>query len=228
MANEYDLVVIGAGTAAMTAAMKVRKAGWSVAVVDSRPFGGTCALRGCDPEKMLVTGAEAVDLARRMQTNGIAGDTRIVWPELMAFKRRFTDPIPAKNEARYIESGIATIHGRAHFTSANSIEVNGAEIKGRHFLLASGAEPIKLGIPGEDYLATNEEFLNLDPLPHRIVLVGGGYIAAEFSHIAARAGSHVTVLQRGDRMLPQFDCDLAQALPEEATVALICMPCTLH
>ena len=76
MGKTYDLVIVGTGTAAMTAAMRVRAAGWSVAVIDFRPFGGTCALRGCDPKKMLISGAEAVDFASRMRTRGVAGWVR--------------------------------------------------------------------------------------------------------------------------------------------------------
>ena len=69
----YDLVVIGSGTAAQVASFRVRAAGWSVAVIDHLPFGGTCALRGCDPKKMLISGAEAIDMARRMRGRGAAG-----------------------------------------------------------------------------------------------------------------------------------------------------------
>src|SRR6266478_8758588 len=97
----YDLVVFGSGTAAQVASARVRKAGRTVAVVDHRPFGGTCALRGCDPKKMLISGAEAVDAARRMQGHGVARELRINWPELIAFKRTFTDPVPQKQEAHY-------------------------------------------------------------------------------------------------------------------------------
>lgn len=79
-------------------------------------------------------------------------------------------------------------------------------------MIAAGAEPINLGFPGEEHLATSEEFLALERLPKRIVLVGGGFVAAEFSHIAARAGAEVTVLQRGPRMLPNFDPDLVEVL----------------
>ena len=87
-------------------------------------------------------------------------------------------------------------------------------LEARHILLATGAEPVKLNIPGEEHLATNEVFLSLEFLPPRIVLVGGGYIAAEFSHIAARAGAQVTILQHGDRLLKQFDADLVAWLME--------------
>ncbi|UJM95511.1 MULTISPECIES: dihydrolipoyl dehydrogenase family protein, partial [Rhodanobacter] len=208
MIKPYDLVVIGTGTAAMVAAMRIRAAGWRVAVIDRRPFGGTCALRGCDPKKMLIGGVDATDHVRRMQGKGVAGNVTIDWPDLMAFKRSFTDPVPANHERRYREKGIDTYHGQARFTGPNTIEIDGDILDAKHVVIASGAEPVKLHIPGEEHLVTNEDFLALPALPRRIVLVGGGYIAAEFSHIAARAGAQVTILQHGARLLNGFDPDL--------------------
>lgn len=210
----FDLVVVGSGTAAMLAAFRVRAAGWSVAIVDEKPFGGTCALRGCDPKKMLVAGVEVVDGARRMQEHGVAGQVGINWRELIRFKRTFTDPIPDRHQQRYDEKGIATFHGRARFTSPNILSINGSEVQARHILIASGAKPVRLGISGEEHLIDSEAFLELERLPARIVLVGGGYIAAEFSHIAARAGAAVTILQRGPRLLPQFEPELVGWLME--------------
>lgn len=215
MARHYQLVVVGSGTAARTAAMQVRQAGWSVAVIDFRPFGGTCALRGCDPKKVLVGGATAADHAARMAGKGIAGDTRLAWSDLIAFKRTFTDPVPEEQERRYAEAGIDTFHGRALFTGPNTLEVEDTAVEGERILLAAGAEPVRLGIPGEEHLVTNETFLELDHLPRRILLVGGGYIAAEFSHIAVRAGADVTILQHGKRMLEHFDPDLVDWLMEK-------------
>lgn len=165
MAKQYDLVVIGTGTAAMVAAMQVRAAGWRVAVTDCRPFGGTCALRGCDPKKLLIGGATAIDHVRRMQGKGVAGDTRLDWADLMAFKRAFTDPVPAKHEQRYHDKGIDTYHGRARFMGHNTIEVGDERLDAKHVLIASGAEPVKLHIPGEEHLVTNEGFLALPSLP---------------------------------------------------------------
>lgn len=214
MARRYGLAVIGAGTAAMVASSRVRAAGWSVAVVDFRPFGGTCALRGCDPKKMLIGGASAVDHARRMRGKGVAGEVGLDWPDLMYFKRSFTDPVPARQEARYADKGIDTYHGRARFLGPNTLEVDGQPIEADHILIATGAEPLPLGIPGEEHLVTNEAFLELETLPHRIVLVGGGYVAAEFSHVAARAGANVTILQRGPRILTHFEPELVDWLME--------------
>jgi len=215
MAQQFDLLVIGTGTAARVAAMRCRAAGWTVAVIDCKPFGGTCALRGCDPKKMLVAGASVIDHARRMHGKGVVGAPNIDWPELIAFKRSFTDPVPSKHEDGYRAKGIATFRGQARFTGPNSVEVDGETLDARHILIATGATPVTLGIPGEEHLITNEEFLALETLPERIVMVGGGYIAAEFSHIAARAGAQVTVLQRGERMLTHFDPDLVGWLMEK-------------
>ncbi|HJU15808.1 MAG TPA: FAD-dependent oxidoreductase [Stellaceae bacterium] len=206
MAKSYDLVVIGTGTAASVAAGRCRSAGWRVAVIDHLPFGGTCALRGCDPKKVLVGAAEAVDHNRRMRGKGIGGgEPAIDWRELIAFKRGFTEPVPAMKEKSFAERGIDAYHGRARFTGPRTVEVAGEALEGRFVLIAAGAVPMRLGIPGEEHLATSTDFLELDALPKRIVLVGGGYIAAEFSHIAARAGARVTVLEVLDRMLAPFD-----------------------
>jgi glutathione reductase (NADPH) len=98
--DDYDVIVIGTGTAAQVTAARVKRAGRSVAMIDHRPFGGTCALRGCDPKKMLVSGAETVDWARRMHHRGVVGELRIDWTELIAFKRTFT--IPYRRSARRV------------------------------------------------------------------------------------------------------------------------------
>lgn len=213
--KRYDLVVIGSGTAAQVASARVRAAGWSVAVIDHLPFGGTCALRGCDPKKMLISGAEAIDMARRMRGRGVTGDLGISWPDLIAFKRSFTDPVPQKQEHRLAERGIDAFHGTARFTGPGAIEVGGQAIQARHALIAIGARPVPLTFPGAAHLIPSDQFLELAELPARIVMVGGGYIAAEFSHIAARAGAKVTVLQRADHLLTQFDPELVGWLMEK-------------
>ena len=95
--------------------------------------------------------------------------------------------------------------GLARFIAPDRIAIEGRELVGRHILIATGASPVPLGIAGEALVSTSDAFLELETLPRRIVLVGGGYIAAEFSHLAARAGAQVTIIQRGARLLPQFD-----------------------
>lgn len=216
MNKSYDLIVIGSGTAAMVAANRMAAAGKTVAVIDYRPFGGTCALRGCDPKKMLITGAQVMDDIRRMRGRGVAAEgAHIEWRDLMEFKRTFTGPIPDKQVRSYARQGVDTYLEHARFTGPNQVELErSGVIEATNILIAAGARPVPLGFPGEEHLMDNEGFLELDELPARIVMVGGGYIASEFSHIAARAGAKVTVLQRGKRILPQFDGDLVGWLME--------------
>jgi glutathione reductase (NADPH) len=215
MANSHDLIVIGTGSAASVAAYQCRKAGWRVAVIDQLPFGGTCALRGCDPKKVLVGAAEAVDHVRRMHGKGVVGEPTIAWNELINFKRTFTEPVPQAREKSFAEAGIDAFHGRAKFQGPHSVAVNGEVLDGRFVLLAVGAAPMQLGIQGEEHMITNTEFLELDQLPKRIVLIGGGYIAAEFSHITARAGANIVILEQKDRMLTPFEPELVSWLMEK-------------
>ncbi len=218
MASEepFDLVVIGAGTGATSVARACGDAGWQVAIVDSLPYGGTCALRGCDPKKMLVGATEALDWSRRMNGRGVrASDLGIDWAELMAFKRTFTDVMPGRVEGGLAKAGVVTLYGTAHFVSPNVVRVGDRELRAKYVHIATGARPATLGIPGEGLLTTSTDFLNLESLPDRIAFVGGGFISFEFAHIARRAGaSEVTIFHRGDRPLRAFDPDLVDLLVE--------------
>src|SRR5437667_11041729 len=109
MTETFDLVVIGSGAAAQTVASRCRTARWTVAMVDKRPFGGTCALRGCDPKKVLVGAAAAVDAARLLAGKGVRPDALAIdWAALLRFKRTFTDPHPVQLKAKLAGAGIAT------------------------------------------------------------------------------------------------------------------------
>src|SRR5260370_6887631 len=94
MKRKFDPVVIGTGSAASPPAHKCRAAGWQVAVIDELPYGGTCALRGCDPKKVLVGAAELTEWPRRIRGNGVSGDLQSPWPELVLFNPTFTEPQP--------------------------------------------------------------------------------------------------------------------------------------
>ncbi|MHB1487685.1 MAG: dihydrolipoyl dehydrogenase family protein [Acidimicrobiales bacterium] len=208
-----DLIVLGTGSAAQSVAYPCHEAGWSVMVVDSSPFGGTCALRGCDPKKVLVGVSELVDWARRMQGKGLFGPApTLAWTDMMRFKRTFIDNVAASTEEGLKDAGILTVHGRAHFVGPTSVQVGDETHDGRHVVIATGARHAPLGIPGEEYMATSTGFLELAELPRRVIFVGGGYIGFEFAHVAARGGAEVQILHRGDRPLEGFDADLVDQL----------------
>lgn len=111
MERKFDLIALGTGSAASAVASRCRSAGWQVAVVDSRPFGGTCALRGCDPKKVLVGAAQSTDWTWRMKGNGVRAERlQIDWSELMHFKRTFTEPVPKSREEMFAKAGIEVFH----------------------------------------------------------------------------------------------------------------------
>lgn len=209
----YDLFAIGTGTAAKKVALACRRAGWSVAVVDDKAFGGTCALRGCDPKKALWSVAEACDRARRLHCAGIDGAERISldWVRMMQFKHQFTDPVPQERERTFAEAGIDCFHGHARFVGPNSIAIGEQRIDADHILIAAGAEPKPLSIPGAEHLISSDAYLELDGLAESLLLVGGGYIGFEFAHCAARVGAKPVIVEAFEP-LAAFDRDMVERL----------------
>ncbi len=215
MPKNFDLTVIGTGSAAAGVASRCRDSGWKVAIIDSRPYGGTCALRGCDPKKVLVGATEALDWAHRLEGKGLqASRIKINWSELMRFKRTFTDPVPKSNAQWFGQAGIEMFHGQARFIGPTAVQVGSDTLESKYVHIATGAKPVELKIPGQEQVITSTEFLELEELPSRIVFVGGGYISFEFAHVSARAGAQVTLLHRGAQPLGRFDPDLVNLLVE--------------
>ncbi|MFG0260850.1 MAG: dihydrolipoyl dehydrogenase family protein, partial [Novipirellula sp. JB048] len=214
-ASHFDLIVIGTGPSASTVAQKSRADGKRVAVVEAREFGGTCALRGCNPKKVYTNAANLFDRAWGAKGELIEFDQlRIDWQKLHAFKREFTQPVVEKTEASYREQGIATFHGRASFSGRNTIVVQGRALSAERIFIGAGAAPRPLDLPGAERAIHSDEFLELAEIPKRVAFVGGGYVSMEFACVAARFGAAVTVLQRGPQILTPFDPDLVAQLAQ--------------
>jgi glutathione reductase (NADPH) len=211
--RQVDVMVLGTGPAATGVALKCSEAGRRVAIVDPRPFGGTCALRGCNPKKVLVRAAELHDWIRRAAGTGVQTDgARIDWPELVDFKRSFTRPVTSAKEDRFREAGIDQFHEAPRFVSPTGIAVGDQQVQCSGIVIATGSVPMPLDIPGAQWLTNSDDFLELEELPKRVVFVGGGYITFEFAHVAARAGAQVTILEMAERVLTPFDPDLVASL----------------
>src|SRR5712691_10945252 len=166
--RHYDLVIIGTGSAASAVAFRCRVAGWRVAVIDSRPFGGTCALRGCHPKKMLVSAAEVIDATARMAGKGVrTSSATIDWPELMRFTRSETGPAPQFFAHNFARAGIEGFHGRARFVGPTAVAVGSDILEGNHVLVATGAMPAALPFPGAAYLTHSEQFLELEAISEK-------------------------------------------------------------
>lgn len=210
--KEFDVFVIGTGTAGKSVAYDCAAEGMNVAIADNREYGGTCANRGCDPKKVLVGVTEAFQRAKNLKGKGIEGDLKIDWNSLQEFKSTFTDAVPVVHERKLKEAGITLYHQSPKFLDGNTLSVEGKSIRAKNIVIATGQKAMDLKIPGREYLKISDDFLAMDELPESIVFIGGGYIGMEFAHIAARCGAKVTVIEAASRPLISFDADVVSHL----------------
>ncbi|QED37168.1 NAD(P)/FAD-dependent oxidoreductase [Antarcticibacterium arcticum] len=212
--KKYDVFVIGSGMAGMNVANKCASKGLRVGITDELPYGGTCALRGCDPKKIMLGPTEAKHLAHNLYEKQISEVPAIYWQEAMKFKQDLVDAMPPKIEKGYEKNKIDTFHESAKFISETQLKVGNETIEAGKIIIATGAKPRKLDIPGEEYAISSTDFLNFKILPSSLLFIGGGYIAFEFAHMAARFGSKVTIIHRGKRPLEKFDPFIVDQLTE--------------
>lgn len=212
--KKYDVFVIGSGMAGINVANKCASKGFRVGITDELPYGGTCALRGCDPKKIMLGPTEAKKFADNLYEKQISEIPAIYWKEAMRFKQDFVDNMPPKIEKGFKRNGIDTFHESAKFISETQLQVGNQTIEAGKVIIATGAKPIKLKIPGEEYALSSTDFLNFKSLPTSMLFIGGGYIAFEFAHMAARFGSEVTIIHRGKRPLEKFDPFIVDQLTE--------------
>ena len=213
--KRYDVLAIGAGNAGLGAAGIARAAGLCVGVVEKRDVGGTCALRGCVPKKVLVAAAQALHQISLAPVHHIeVGPARLDWAKLIARERGFVAGVSQGFEKSLADRGIDLLWGSARFVGPNRVAVNGKILEAGKIVIATGSKPKRLPIPGAKHLITSEDILEMTELPDSLVFIGGGVVALEFSHVFARAGCKVTILEVAERLLPGLD---------EEAVAAVCL-----
>ena len=211
---DFDLFVIGAGSGGVRAARVAAAHGAKVGLAEEYRVGGTCVIRGCVPKKLLVYGAHfAEDIEDAAMFGWDIPQKRFDWPTLR-------DNVLAevgRLEAAYTETltshDVEIFHERAVLTGANSVRLaSGRELSADKILIATGARPAMPKLDGIEHAISSNEVFHLDELPKRIVIAGGGYIANEFAGIFHEFGSQVTLVNRSDVILRQYDQQIVDRL----------------
>src|SRR5687767_773038 len=223
MATEtYDVVILGGGNAGMGVTVPTRAAGLTVAVIEPGDLGGTCPNRGCTPKKVLVAAAHALHEIEQAKHHCIAVDKpRLDWAALIDREKAMIKDLPARMESALKNRGVTLIRGNAKFAGPRTIAVDGRTLEAKHIVIATGSKPRTLPIEGAEHLITSDDVLNERTLPRDVVFIGGGVIAMEFSHVYARAGAKVTILEVLPRLLGEMDKDaVAEMLKESARIGI--------
>jgi len=207
--HHYDLVIIGAGSGNMLVTDEL--AGWRVAVVDGGRFGGTCLNRGCIPSKMLVHTADVAQHVRHAGRFGVrAAWTGTDWPEIRDRVFGRIDPLHDRAVEYRRANGVDVYLERARFVGPKVLRVGNDELRSERFVLAVGSRPVVPAIPGLDGVdyVTSDQVMRLDALPRSMAVVGGGFIAAEMSHVFGALGTEVSIFERGPHLLAHHDVDV--------------------
>jgi glutathione reductase (NADPH) len=211
---DFDLFVIGAGSGGVRASRVAAACGARVAVAEEHKVGGTCVIRGCVPKKLLVYGAHfAEDLDDAAMFGWNVPSKSFDWTVL----RDNVLSEVSRLEGAYTETltshGVTIFHERATLSGPNSIRLaSGKEVTAGKILIATGARPVMPPIDGIEHAISSNEVFHLGELPRRIVIAGGGYIANEFAGIFHQFGSHVTLVNRTDVILRQYDQQIVDRL----------------
>jgi pyruvate/2-oxoglutarate dehydrogenase complex dihydrolipoamide dehydrogenase (E3) component len=214
---EYDAIIIGTGQAGPALARRLVAAGWKVAVVERKLFGGTCVNTGCTPTKTLVASAYAAHLARRAADYGvmIAGAINVDMRAVKARKDAVVAP-SRKGVERSLKKlqGCTVYEGHARFVGPKEVQVGEETLKADKIFINVGGRALVPPIPGLDQVPylTNSTMMDVDFLPRHLVVLGGSYIGLEFAQMYRRFGSEVTVIELGPRLTIREDEDVSQTI----------------
>jgi glutathione reductase (NADPH) len=211
--RSFDVVILGGGNAGMGVTVATREAGLRVAMLEPDLLGGTCPNRGCMPKKVLVAAAHALDEIARAGAHRIAiGRPSLDWAALIDREKAMIAGIPASLEAAMARRGVEVIRERGRFVGPNAVAAGGEVLEARHIVVATGSTPRRLPFPGAELMIGSDEVLTERRLPASVVFVGGGVVALEFSHVYARAGAEVTILEALPQLLANMDADAVAQL----------------
>ncbi|GCE16640.1 hypothetical protein KDK_04400 [Dictyobacter kobayashii] len=209
----YDVTIIGGGSAGLTAAQIAHSLGARVLLIDKERLGGDCLNYGCVPSKSLIHVAHVVRQARLATQFGLQpGSGQVDMEKVSQYIQQVIARI-AVNEQEYT-NGVDVAFGKVTFQSSTTLRLNETDITTRHTLIATGSHPALPALPGLEEIEylTNETIFDLSRLPASLIVIGGGPVGVELAQALARLGTRVTIVQRAPQLLPREDLEIATAL----------------
>ena len=210
-----DLIIIGAGPGGYETAIAAAREGMKVVLVEAEALGGTCLNEGCIPTKCLCRSAEVADLMKEAATFGVVAESGgINLVEVMKRKNEVVAQLAAGVASLLKSPGITLVQGKATFAGPHEVIVGEEHFSAPHIMIATGSSAKKLPIPGADLpgVVTSREMLQLEQIPKRLCVIGGGVVGMEFASVFRSFGSEVSVVEYAKEILPSFDRDIATRL----------------
>lgn len=214
MSHTHDLIVLGAGSGGLATAFRAASHGARVALLEPRELGGTCVNVGCVPKKAMWYAAQMAEAQELAHDYGFGlAPGRLDWEVFVARRQRYIEGIHASYRKRIEASGVELIAAKGRITAPETVQASERMLKAPHIVLATGARPRRLSVPGFDLGIDSDGFFDLRACPGRVAVVGGGYIAAELGGVLQALGAEVDIMAR-HRLMSGFDDDMSDALGE--------------
>jgi dihydrolipoamide dehydrogenase len=204
----YNAIIIGSGPAGFECALEIAKLGGRAALIEKEALGGTCTNYGCIPTKALIASVKTLEEIKNAARKGIeVKDFSLNYPKIQDRKKRLVSTLQKGIELQLKNHNIELIKGTAEIISKDSVKIGDKTLKSQNIVLATGSEPIHI-FQGQNIL-TSKELLDIDHIPEKLVIIGGGVIGVELGYIFKMLGSAVTIIEAQPQILPTFDPDLA-------------------
>ena len=217
--HDFDVAIIGAGPGGLACASQLAQSDLKIVVIEDREIGGVCLNRGCIPTKTLLESVGALRLVRRAGSFGIgiSGDISVDFAAMQRRKREVIESLRAHALEQLQNDGVPILRGKARFIDDHTLEIVGPdarELTAVHVVIATGGLPAKLPVKGVSLegVLTSDEILQLESVPHSLIVLGGGAVGVEFASIFAEVGARVCVLERENQVLPGEDEDVQLAM----------------
>src|SRR6266511_877887 len=209
MGGSFDVVVIGGGPGGYVAALRAAQLGAKTAIVEKDRMGGTCLVRGCIPTKALLQSSELYTLARAGAPFGLVADhVGFDWPAAQKRKTAVVDQLVKGVEGLLKAGGVASLKGSARLAGKGVVDVSGDQHQARDIVIATGSAIARIPLPGAELTIDSDQILELNEVPRRLAVIGGGVVGMEFAAMFAALGSKVTVLEMLPQVLTMVDSDL--------------------